>query len=224
MRLACSILIVLSACAESMPPDGGEPGCGDGIHNGLETDVDCGGDCGACGDGQTCNDAIDCISEVCVSSACQTPACDDGVVNGDESSVDCGGSCATDCGVCERCVGDDDCDTTLCLDTLCAPTITVLSAVYASNCGAPTAVATIPTACDGLQSCAYSFNYTVDIGYDPAYGCYKDLRVEYTCSGSPTTRTFYESCAPCDPQNTPTMINLELDCLPCIGEGQPPIE
>ena len=128
------------------------------------------------------------------------------------------------CAVCERCDEDSDCSTQLCQAALCAPTITVLSAVYASNCGAPTPVPTIPAACDGQQSCDYSFNYTVDIGFDPAYGCYKDLRVEYTCSGSTTTRTFYESCAPCDPQNTPTMIRLELDCLPCVGEGEPPIE
>ena len=47
--------------------------CFDGILNGDETDVDCGGSCVAC------------------------PTCSDGVQNGDETGVDCGGSCPTTC-------------------------------------------------------------------------------------------------------------------------------
>lgn len=50
------------------------PTCNDGIQNGNETGVDCGGpDC-----------------EVC-------PTCDDGIQNGDEQGVDCGGSCNIGC-------------------------------------------------------------------------------------------------------------------------------
>jgi hypothetical protein len=49
---------------------GGGPTCEDGIQNGNETGVDCGGpDCPAC------------------------PTCFDGIQNGDETGVDCGGSC-----------------------------------------------------------------------------------------------------------------------------------
>jgi len=44
--------------------------CSDGLMNGDETGVDCGGSCAACG-----------------------PTCTDGVMNGDETGVDCGGSC-----------------------------------------------------------------------------------------------------------------------------------
>jgi len=44
--------------------------CGDGIQNGNETGVDCGGSCPAC------------------------PTCNDGIKNGNETGVDCGGSCA----------------------------------------------------------------------------------------------------------------------------------
>ncbi len=50
---------------------GGGPTCTDGIQNGDETGVDCGGaNCPVC------------------------PTCNDGIQNGDETGVDCGGSCA----------------------------------------------------------------------------------------------------------------------------------
>ena len=48
---------------------GSTPTCTDGIQNGNETGVDCGGSCPAC------------------------PTCNDGIQNGNETGVDCGGSC-----------------------------------------------------------------------------------------------------------------------------------
>jgi hypothetical protein len=68
------------------------PTCNDGIQNGDETGVDCGGSC----------------------TACATPTCSDGLQNGTETGVDCGGSCApcvaTTCGegssVFNMCVSD----------------------------------------------------------------------------------------------------------------------
>ncbi len=70
------------------------PTCSDGIQNGDETGVDCGGTCIPC---SSCNDGVqngdetgvDCGGSVC--PAC--PTCTDGVQNGDETGVDCGGSC-----------------------------------------------------------------------------------------------------------------------------------
>jgi hypothetical protein len=198
------------------------PGCDDGVKNEAETDVDCGGDvCPGCADGKICDTGADCDSGSCPDNTCHPAACDDGLKNGTETAVDCGGSCPG-CAVCWQCGSGTDCETGVCQDGLCAPVIDVLSAVYAANCGAPTDVPTIVAACEGQQTCAYLFNYTVDIGYDPAYGCYKDLKVEYACTGGMTTKTFYEACAPCDPQNTPTMINLALECEPCLGEMKPP--
>lgn len=201
---------------------GAVPSCSDATTNGSETDVDCGGEqCPDCDDGRACGTGTDCLSGFCGNGTCQPPACDDGVSNGTESGTDCGGQCPA-CEVCWQCAVDADCETGLCQDGLCAPTITVVNAVYAANCGAATPVPSIGAACNFQQSCNYLFNYTVDIGFDPAYGCYKDLTVEYTCSGSMTTKTFYEACAPCDPQNTPTMITLDLFCDPCLGLGEPP--
>lgn len=71
--------------------------CSDGIMNGDETGIDCGGSiCPAC---PTCSDGIqngdeggvDCGGANC--PAC--PTCVDGIQNGDETGIDCGGSCAT---------------------------------------------------------------------------------------------------------------------------------
>jgi hypothetical protein len=58
--------IVLGAC--SAPP---QPACDDGLQNGDETGVDCGGGtCGRCALGGHCAKAADCISGVCSGSTC----------------------------------------------------------------------------------------------------------------------------------------------------------
>ena len=80
------------------------PTCTDGIQNGDETGIDCGGSCDPC---------------------VPTPTCDDGIQNGDETGIDCGGSCEpcddggtiggpnTNCGM-----GTDD--VSFCLGTACS--------------------------------------------------------------------------------------------------------
>ena len=50
------------------------PTCTDGIQNGLETDVDCGGpDCGACALGASCSMTGDCATGRCTESRCAYP-------------------------------------------------------------------------------------------------------------------------------------------------------
>ncbi len=45
--------------------------CTDGINNGIETDVDCGGEqCPVCADGLSCLDSQDCASNVCINNLC----------------------------------------------------------------------------------------------------------------------------------------------------------
>lgn len=67
---------------------GNDPTCDDGIQNGDETGVDCGGSCEPCqGDPE--------------------PTCDDGIQNGDETGVDCGGSCEP-CNVPTECTFPQD--------------------------------------------------------------------------------------------------------------------
>lgn len=73
-----------------------EPTCDDGVANGNEADVDCGGSCPRkCDPGDTCGTDADCASNVCAGDECRPARCDDGVQNGGETGVDCGGSCAS---------------------------------------------------------------------------------------------------------------------------------
>ena len=73
-------------CAEST--------CEDGVQNGNETDVDCGGgDCPGCNTGETCVDDADCASFECKEAACfdidDNPNSDAGAVaDGEEQPGD----------------------------------------------------------------------------------------------------------------------------------------
>jgi hypothetical protein len=68
--------------------------CSDGIHNGSETDVDCGGpECDRCDVGQRCLGAADCETSFCVDNVCQ--ACIRGQCpEGCDCTVATGGICA----------------------------------------------------------------------------------------------------------------------------------
>lgn len=65
--------------------------CADGLRDGLESDVDCGGACDGCADGLACGVDADCLNGRCEAGTCTS--CVDDALNGDESDVDCGGSC-----------------------------------------------------------------------------------------------------------------------------------
>ncbi|MBX3224746.1 MAG: hypothetical protein KF795_29790 [Labilithrix sp.] len=114
-------------------------GCDDGIWTGNETDVDCGGSCGAtCDIAQMCKSGADCASGscfanrcveceradqcasgICRAHACAAPACDDGVKNGAEGDVDCGGTCSARCALAQSCHVGADCASTHCSGGSC---------------------------------------------------------------------------------------------------------
>ena len=51
--------------------------CKDGVKDGDETDVDCGGSCGTtCGQGEACAAAKDCVGAQCTDGVCCNSACD----------------------------------------------------------------------------------------------------------------------------------------------------
>ncbi|MEM6699935.1 MAG: hypothetical protein AAF599_16145, partial [Bacteroidota bacterium] len=84
-----------------------QPTCEDGIQNGDETGIDCGGvDCPDCPE-PTCDDGIQNGDETgidCGGSDCTAcPTCEDGIQNGDETGIDCGGDC-------EPCQAEPTCD------------------------------------------------------------------------------------------------------------------
>jgi hypothetical protein len=114
--------------------------CTDGVKNGMETDVDCGGNCPRkCVDGEMCLVGSDCVAGVCggvpnqdggAGATCQPPSCTDGVKNGTETDVDCGSSgkcppgetCQTcpGCTTGEACTMGGDCTSTICNGSTCS--------------------------------------------------------------------------------------------------------
>jgi hypothetical protein len=90
------------------PVTGGNPT--DGVRNGDETDVDCGGlSAPPCADGKMCKRGDDCVNGVCGGGVCKAPSPDDGIKNGDETDVDCGGSKAPKCAAGKGCQKHEDC-------------------------------------------------------------------------------------------------------------------
>jgi hypothetical protein len=91
------------------------PAPADGVKNGDETDIDCGGTkAPACVDGKACLAKTDCTSGVCTTNVCQVPSPTDTVQNGDETGVDCGGSKAPKCPAGSGCLTTADCDQVKC--------------------------------------------------------------------------------------------------------------
>jgi len=95
------------------------PSCSDGVRNGAETDVDCGGTCPVCVDGSACTVNADCASLACTNSVCVPCAgatCPDGCFNLTNDPDHCG-SCFTVCSdqnASRRCIAgacDPICDT-----------------------------------------------------------------------------------------------------------------
>jgi hypothetical protein len=60
MRLACVLVCSLAACSVNVVAP-----CADGVLDGDESDIDCGGSCGKCANGKRCDFAFDCASGVC---------------------------------------------------------------------------------------------------------------------------------------------------------------
>ncbi|MBL4688773.1 MAG: hypothetical protein JKY37_29560 [Nannocystaceae bacterium] len=109
------------------PTGGGRGNCDNGVRDGDETDVDCGGSCDAkCGTGEGCGGNTDCQSGSCDTGAetCDPGdgACSDSTQNQDETDVDCGGVCGASCEIGEGCGDDQDCVSDYCgASNVCDP-------------------------------------------------------------------------------------------------------
>lgn len=104
------------------PPPSTPGTCTDGLKNGLETDVDCGGSaCWPCSNGKWCVGNSDCHSQFCSwGGQCQAPVptCTDGLKNGSETAIDCGGSCSP-CDIGQACSTTADCRRGACTGSKC---------------------------------------------------------------------------------------------------------
>ena len=95
--------------------------CADGIKNGGETDVDCGGpDCPPCVTGKNCLQDNDCASNVCSGGICHEATCNDTRKNGSETDIDCGGPDCPPCALGKHCGEDSDCASGHCNQGVCA--------------------------------------------------------------------------------------------------------
>jgi len=104
-----------------------QPSCNDGIKNGDESDVDCGGNCPSCASAHNCNINLDCQSGVCrpfcangicSSPKCEYASCNDRTRNGNESDIDCGGPCGP-CELDKACNAWSDCASGYCDNSTC---------------------------------------------------------------------------------------------------------
>jgi hypothetical protein len=116
---------------------GGVDPCHNGVQDGAETGVDCGGDtCGLCADARGCATDSDCVSEYCPATRgycisdngrgkCAVentgkPTCADCMTNGAESDIDCGGDVCLPCRPGKICIDDVDCWSGTCSNGVCA--------------------------------------------------------------------------------------------------------
>jgi hypothetical protein len=91
------------------------PTCTDGLKNGTETDIDCGGGCPRCPSSKRCAGAADCASGFCLDATCQA----------------CSGSFLTSCGT-------DANGSCLCLSGVCSTNRSVQDGTSTTgNCGCP---------------------------------------------------------------------------------------
>jgi hypothetical protein len=152
--------------------------CNDGILNGQETDVDCGGPiCPRCSDGKRCLSGSDCQSGFCVQNICAPAAgCNDGIKDGQESDVDCGGPVCRPCGIGMACVTDYDCD---CLSGCALGHCAVLNRL---GCSLPNVVFDCPAGgghC--IITCTAGWG---DCDANPVNGCEVDLQTDMNNCGA----------------------------------------
>ncbi len=129
-RLAPRVLVLagLAAFACTFPDysfDDTSNTCKNGVADGDETQIDCGGSCEpctVCSEANPCPEAQTCVDGVChrgcEGSSCK-PTCDDKILNGDESAIDCGGSCPDKCVTGQPCNSSADCVDGVCQDDEC---------------------------------------------------------------------------------------------------------
>jgi hypothetical protein len=101
-----------------------DAGCQDKVKNGLETDVDCGGQtCAPCSAKQSCAQGSDCDSAICdaATKRCDAASCSDGVINQAETDIDCGGENCNMCPNARKCRASTDCQSGVCQAKVCVP-------------------------------------------------------------------------------------------------------
>ena len=115
--------------------------CANKTKDNSESDIDCGGLCSPCMNGQHCNVNTDCIENSCTLGLCGPPTCKDKATNGVETDVDCGGTLCPKCADGKKCNDSSDCMTGGCSPAgVCSSCYNTAKdgAETGMNCGGPT--------------------------------------------------------------------------------------
>jgi hypothetical protein len=141
------------------------PTATDGVQNGDETAIDCGGATAPkCAPGLTCKVASDCDSGICsADGTCAVPTNSDGVKNGTETDIDCGGGAPTNAPLCpagKGCAATTDCVWGHCDANVCGGHVpgTKDGDETDINCGGK-----MSPPCDWYRSCLVSTDCTTGI-------------------------------------------------------------
>lgn len=111
LALSIGFRVHLKPCSAGSCASTPAPTCFDRVHNGDESDIDCGGPCNACvGEDKACVAGADCETGACEGdNTCAAPSCSNGLRDGYEWAVDCGSVCGVGCADGTRCVDNADC-------------------------------------------------------------------------------------------------------------------
>ena len=92
-----------------------EASCSDGIKNGQESAIDCGGSlCQTCDVGSRCISDSDCGSKNCNSYICAVASCTNNKRDGSETALNCGGPDCQKCDLGQACLTNLDCTSGYC--------------------------------------------------------------------------------------------------------------
>ncbi|MEO1481578.1 MAG: hypothetical protein AAFU77_05680 [Myxococcota bacterium] len=101
-----------------------DPSCNDGVQNGAESDIDCGGGtCASCALAELCLDDLDCGSGFCSGSRCVASSCGNCALDAGEVTLDEDGLCPSPRNHCcfdSDCPGADVCIGRRCVSGSCA--------------------------------------------------------------------------------------------------------
>jgi len=217
--------------------------CVDMKQNGDETDVDCGGGCPKCDDGEGCVEPTDCLHNLCVASTCE-PCSDDADCADDAlcQSAGCfcqGGGCVDKLLNGDSCIGANQCVSANCVDGFCCDTPCASLCEACNQAGgegicAPHAADSDPegdcvdqgaascgvdgTGCSGSAACKLYPVSTV-CGVASCAPAMNEETAEPQCDGLGTCVTGNAtSCAPylCNPGNTACLASCGDD-MDCVG-------
>lgn len=190
-----------------------DPSCMDGVKDGTESDVDCGGSCAKCDTGKSCAAGDDCATTYCsaTTSLCVPSSCEDGVVSAGETDVDCGGTTCPGCVVGKACTSNSDCasmncdgSTHVCVSLQCQDGMRNGNETDV-DCGGG-----VCAPCDNGKKCLASMDCVSTFCASTSKVCVPSRCQDETKNGSETDIDCGGACPKCGPN---LVCNVAGDCV-----------